>query len=147
MVLIVLIVKIGNKEHLALRNNFAVTKKSLITKFDCSSFLLLMNLQGKKRNPSYCYRWRLSLEFRDTNANSSYWYLLTSADFSKNNFNSQQVAKLDGTNSLSIFLLIEYRYAVGRIDLYLFVPNHFYFLSLQVSIYLATVSHEEDDGN
>ena len=28
-----------NKEHLALRNNFRVTKKFLITKFDCTSFL------------------------------------------------------------------------------------------------------------
>ena len=36
MALTILIVDIGNKEYLALRNNFAETKKFLITKIDCS---------------------------------------------------------------------------------------------------------------
>ena len=29
-----------HKEHLALRNNFRVTKKFLITKFDCNAFFV-----------------------------------------------------------------------------------------------------------
>jgi hypothetical protein len=54
MVLKVLI--IGNKEHLALRNNFAVTKKFLITMFDCTIFRKNIHSTHRRRVKLLCIR-------------------------------------------------------------------------------------------
>ena len=75
-----------DEEHLALRNNFRVTKKFLITKFDCTYIgwnktEIFFSPKGCKSTEKwYMTNWWLSWNFPEV----TQWYCLSKDDFSQN---------------------------------------------------------------
>ena len=87
-----------NKEHLALRNNFRVTKKFLITKFDCSYVFLneshiLIYVLTKIDDPK--------LKINNKNTSRNLKRILEEVDFS-----TYVVSKVSTTKSLSVRWII-----------------------------------------